>query len=373
MTRAFASTIILLLAAGLCRGDVGSCGEALALDGDGDFVSVPGAPELQNATAITLEAWIHPTSKQNGRILSKGDGVRATTDRSFDLTYRGNGTAQLWLFFGPQGQDKAVVLETSETIPVGAWTHVAAVFDSSAGLAVLYVDSVPKVTKTTSADGGSLAGLQVRQSTRPVTIGHTPPWDTTFVHGWIDEARIWSTARSQVEIAQNMESELDNVAGLAAAWHFNGDATDATGAHDGALQGDAGFVMYGPQILSYGQGCPGAGGFVPALELSGCAGPGKTVELSITSGLGGAPTLLLVGQAQASVDAGAGCTLLVAPVALTLTFPLSGTGNGMGNASLPITVPPAASGVTATAQAFVIDSTSRIGAAGSNGVQLDIP
>src|SRR5690606_4701121 len=127
----------------------------------------------------------------------------------------------------------------SETIPVGSWTHVAAVFDSSAGLAVLYINGVPKVTKSTSADGGSLGGLQVRQSTRPVTIGHTPPWNTTFVHGWIDEARIWSIARSQAEIMQTMEKELDNAPGLSAAWHFNGDGTDAAGAHDGALQGHA--------------------------------------------------------------------------------------------------------------------------------------
>lgn len=82
-----AATILVLglVLAELTRAESQLPGQALVLEGDGDYVSVPSAAELQNASAITLEAWIRPDTASIGRIISKSDGIGGTSARSYDL------------------------------------------------------------------------------------------------------------------------------------------------------------------------------------------------------------------------------------------------------------------------------------------------
>ncbi|HOS41940.1 MAG TPA: hypothetical protein PLG31_19595, partial [Spirochaetota bacterium] len=73
----------------------------------------------------------------------------------------------------------------------------------------------------------------------PLEIGRTLSYGT---YGRIDDVRIWSDARSDVEIAANYNAELvGNEAGLVAYWKFNEGSgitaadSQSSGNHDGAV------------------------------------------------------------------------------------------------------------------------------------------
>jgi len=75
-----------------------------------------------------------------------------------------------------------------------------------------------------------------------------------------------------------------------------------------------------PKILGYGMGCPGSGGFTPALPL------------------------------------GFGCPLNITPLLLALPgLPMGGSGPGDGTVTLTSALPPAAAGVTLSMQALAVD------------------
>jgi hypothetical protein len=127
-------------------------------------------------------------------------------------------------------------------------------------------------------------------------------------------------------------------------------------------------------ITEYGSGCPGSGGFVPHLALSGCPEPNDLVSFSVTNGLGGSTALLLFGLNQAAVPIGGGCSLNVSPVLpVVLVLPLFGSGPGNGSISFDAVLPGDAPAVTVTMQVFVIDAGNPIGGAGTNGVEVVVP
>ncbi|MBI4881556.1 MAG: VCBS repeat-containing protein [Planctomycetes bacterium] len=126
-------------------------------------------------------------------------------------------------------------------------------------------------------------------------------------------------------------------------------------------------------VAAYGAGCPGAGGFIPAIDLDGCPMAAGSVHFRLTGGAGGAPALLLIGVAPASLPAGGGCTLLLQPVLAALPLVLAGSQPGEGEAQLDATLPPALAPGKITMQAFVLDAASPIGAAASNGLEVTVP
>jgi WD40 repeat protein len=125
-------------------------------------------------------------------------------------------------------------------------------------------------------------------------------------------------------------------------------------------------------IEAYGAGCAGSGGFVPALDVSGCATAGGAITVSIDGGLGGASAFLLLGLGQGSAPL-KGCTLLVSPLLpplLPLALPGSGAGNGA--LSLPALLPTSLPDMSFTLQAWIQDAGAPKGWASTNGVQLDV-
>ncbi len=122
---------------------------------------------------------------------------------------------------------------------------------------------------------------------------------------------------------------------------------------------------------SYGVGCAGAGGFVPALAIDGCPSGGETLNVSVTQARGGATAFLVVGLARAEVPMGSGCDLLAAPLlgGPVGPLPLGGAGAGQGSVTLPAVLPAGSQG-TVTVQALVVDPASPTGHANSNGVEL---
>jgi hypothetical protein len=93
-------------------------------------------------------------------------------------------------------------LEGESVVQRGEWTHAAMTYDGTA--VSLFVNgqlevSAPKLLNTPITDGGFLLGF------RPFPAD--PQWEWRW-HGFIDEVRIWSVARTAEEIQRDMRRRL---------------------------------------------------------------------------------------------------------------------------------------------------------------------
>ena len=101
----------------------------------------------------------------------------------------------------------------------GLWHHIAIVHDAAAGQSRCYVDGVQyDVTKSYTGylnfgESHALIGADFDGLNK--TLGN-------YLIGVVDDARLWSTARTVGEIAANKDAELvGNEAGLIGYWKFN--------------------------------------------------------------------------------------------------------------------------------------------------------
>ncbi|MFG0316273.1 MAG: FG-GAP-like repeat-containing protein [Planctomycetota bacterium JB042] len=126
-------------------------------------------------------------------------------------------------------------------------------------------------------------------------------------------------------------------------------------------------------VHAYGAGCPGAGGFVPALDVDLCPIPGGVARLRLVDAAGGAPALVLVGSAAAALPLGGGCSLLLQPVLFLLPVTLGGAGAGAGSLLVDVPLPPGIAPGQLFLQAFVLDPASPVGTSSSNGISVTVP
>jgi hypothetical protein len=230
--------------------------QVLSLDGSGDYVSIPSAPDLQNPTQITIEAWIYPrqSSQNNTIFINKSDNINATSSRSYELQWvaaadsAGPGQSVRFIVFLSNGSWTFVDALAAES----NWVHVAGCFSSSQGVLQLFTNGI-LAKMTTEASGTPLAGTSLRQTTLPVLFGRGDYAPYFYARGYMDEVRIWKTARTQAEVAGRMSCPLSgSEADLAGYWNFDaGTAADLTGSgHDGALFDNAAVVpMSGEDVI----------------------------------------------------------------------------------------------------------------------------
>ena len=126
-------------------------------------------------------------------------------------------------------------------------------------------------------------------------------------------------------------------------------------------------------VAPYGEGCPGSGGFVPSLAMSGCTRPQSLVSGGIAGGLGGSVAVLMIGAFPSSSPLGAGCSLLIAPVVVALPLPLGGAGPGQGTFAFAAVLPANLASASFTMQAYVVDPGAALGAAFTNGIKVTVP
>jgi hypothetical protein len=186
------------------------------------FIEIPYSPSLNfTGGAITIEAWV----------------LRANTSRN--ETIFGNGWQESYWFgfsstgklrFTPDGY--AHHADSSATIPAGDWTHVAIVFNN--GTYNFFVNGA--LDSTTTQTGASLVAAPANSL---MYIGYDrDPFTDNYYAGFLDEVRIWRSARSPSEIQQGVFTFAGNgAANLRAEWRMDGNVNDTTGAHNGILHG----------------------------------------------------------------------------------------------------------------------------------------
>jgi hypothetical protein len=171
----------------------GRFGAALVFDGVDDRVSVPDAPSLDASLAVTVEAWIRPSR------LDAGYGVivdKTTTGQPSNYYLA---TLQDELVFGFWADGEWREHATAGLgLAVGAWQHVAAVYDDAADRVRLYVGA----SEVLSA--AEPASLEANDEELRIGVG----FPGEAFAGAIDEVRVYRRALTPAEIRADADAPV---------------------------------------------------------------------------------------------------------------------------------------------------------------------
>jgi len=222
----------------------GQSGSSVSLDGMSSRVQIEGiSPE--NKSSLTIEAWIFTKSKTitNGYSEIIRQDVTAGSTPDFLLSFQDESVISRILSFGLKTttgyQELDVEIDTTEFM--NTWVHIAATYDGSEMKVYQNGNLLGSTAKTGNISYSPAAGL--------TNIGCASYFGSysEYFEGYIDEFRIWSTARSSSGIMQTMNSPLSEVyystadSGLICYWQFN-ELTGNT-AFDLSLSGNNGSLV----------------------------------------------------------------------------------------------------------------------------------
>ena len=177
---------------GTIRGDPeavpGVTGQAIRLNGVGDYVVIPSTDDLDfsNAT-FSISAWVNVYGLNRGQQMIVAKNVYPAGQREWGLMLDDDNCFRFYLY---QGGWKTV---GSKTSPVpGAWHHLAVTVD--AGYARLYVNG--------KLEGEGLLGRAIPRTTAPVTFGGIDDGGQLrqMWFGAIDEVSLYRVALTDVAI-----------------------------------------------------------------------------------------------------------------------------------------------------------------------------
>ena len=163
----------------------GKLGGALEFDGD-DYLNCGNGDSLQIQDEITIAFWFQVEAFQNTweAFMAKGDNSYRTSrgDGSGNATHMGiSGTST----GGGNGWFNGTVIVTD-----GQWHHMAATYDGAEGR--IYIDGELDVTSPGTG--------QINISNYDFWIGNNSQQTGRFLHGLLDDVRIYSRALNEAEI-----------------------------------------------------------------------------------------------------------------------------------------------------------------------------
>ncbi|WP_326791504.1 LamG domain-containing protein [Streptomyces sp. NBC_00841] len=190
--------------AGVTRnGPFGQANEILQSAG----ASVTDRPALNPAGAVTVSAWINPSSwpknHWEGSIIAKDTWVSGNAG----YVLRGGAGGKISFVLALDGRFIDVI--TTATVPTSGWHHVAGVYDGEK--VQIFIDGTVRTAQPAT-------GKITPSTGTPVIVGNNPTDSNRRFSGSIDEARIYARALSATEINAQYEA-----------------TTPATGATDSSL------------------------------------------------------------------------------------------------------------------------------------------
>jgi hypothetical protein len=170
----------------------GKFGKALSFNGSSGLVTIADATSLDFTSAMTIEAWVRPTSRSNwDTVVMKGYG---TTGRAYAL-YAGDSNGR------PATTVRISTTERSaagtSSLALNTWSHVAMTYGG--GRLRVYVNGAQ--VASTSVTG------TIRTTSDALSLGGSSVWGRWFA-GQIDEVRLYNRALSQTEIQNGMNRSI---------------------------------------------------------------------------------------------------------------------------------------------------------------------
>jgi len=165
----------------------GKVGQAISLDGIGDYVEIIGYKGILGPNAITVTAWIKTTATETGAIIGWGSGAasqrfgfRIDDGRLRTEHHGGN-------------------IQGDTTMNDGGWHHVAVTVQENATISypevVLYLNGIDDTRPSTDPDAYNIT------ADFDVSIGRRPASDDRYFMGLIDDVRVYDRVLSPEEIS----------------------------------------------------------------------------------------------------------------------------------------------------------------------------
>ena len=186
---------------------------------------------------FSIAAWIKLSSSQSSQVILENYDYTSSTSRGFVFRVM---TGEKLKFDGYYSDATRTDARSNESIPLGVWTHVAAVYNPTNSSVKLYING-SEVTYHTQT-----YNTMQYHSSCPVNIGclsYTGAASEQFFHGNIDELRVYGDALTATEvgyIANNTTASIPT-GNLNALYSFEGNANDSTSY---PINGTASNVVY---------------------------------------------------------------------------------------------------------------------------------
>jgi hypothetical protein len=159
----------------------GQFGQAFSLNGTNQYVDIPDSNSLDITNALTISAWINPTTVTSSRIVDK---ITVGVTDGYLLDILGG---SLRMIAGSR-------LLSGGTVATNTFQNVAGVYDGQ--FMRLYINGV----QVASNDFGSIAPIPTNN--RSLKIGVDSTGNGNLFSGLIDEVNIFNRALSASEIGQ---------------------------------------------------------------------------------------------------------------------------------------------------------------------------
>ena len=219
----------------------GKVGRAFSFDGTSGVVQIPDSTSVSITGAISMDAWIKPTSVGAiEEILSKYNSLANQVSYAFEI--RPGGGLRFAVYQTGNGSTVRYVDTAGGIVSTGTFTHVAATFNPVTQAIKIYVNGVDTLA---SLGAGSSIVTSIFDSTTPVRIGAAVDSGVgqVFFSGLIDEAELFNREliASEIQSIFNAGSAgkcppcAPAPSGLISWWRAEGSANDAVGTNNGSL------------------------------------------------------------------------------------------------------------------------------------------
>jgi ribosomal protein S17E len=226
--------------------------KSLQFDGAlNSHVAAPNSAALTITGNVTVETWVKLDDVTKfSPLVSFGVGPSELNANNilYYLLMPSNGVVRM---FHENGSGTNNLVDIATSIVQGEWTHLAAVRDVAAKTWTLYKNGslVGSGGYANNPDGGTTSQLYLGREQA-----------STFLDGQLDDVRIWNTARTAQQIADNYRTTLTGNQGGALVAHYTleGDSgttvTDKAGTNNGTITGGVTFVTDVPPDLAGSDG-----------------------------------------------------------------------------------------------------------------------
>jgi uncharacterized repeat protein (TIGR02543 family) len=221
------SSLVMLILLGVVNQAYAQRGDRALHFGVNGYVNCGTDNSIQIAgTAITIEAWIYPTQFdgsaddfwQNTIVDKSDNNDNDNTATGFVLRCGGNGRLDFGFGSGPTPWHHHT--SPTGTLVLNQWQYVTATYDGSN--VKLYVNGVLKHTQAQSS------AIRADYRTRELRIGEGQTFTGRPFNGLINGVRIWSVARTQQQIIDNMNAEVTQDESLRADYRIAGASNTIT-------------------------------------------------------------------------------------------------------------------------------------------------